>query len=77
MKYTLTITDEDIRSGIETAVRDLLEENQVHFPDGTAQSDFINDCVDGIISKLELYGFFFPNYTTEVFDTARLYGCEV
>lgn len=78
-KYIATITEEDIRSGIEAAATELEEENQVHFPDREARVDFVEDCVSGIIDKIDLYErdpfMYRPDYTMEVLDTAKVYGC--
>lgn len=74
----IIISDADIRFGIETAATELEEENQVHFPDATARAEFIDDCVSCILDKYELYERdpfrYRPDFTSEVLDTADLYG---
>ena len=78
---SITITDEDIRYNVETAVQELEEENQVAFPDRDARSEFINDCVSCVIDKYELYERdpfgYRPDYRVTVLDMADLYEYTV
>ena len=74
----ITITDEDIRYSVETAVEELEEENQLAFPDSGARAEFIEDCIRAEIDRVELYGSnpfrSRKDYTIDVLDTAKLYG---
>ena len=78
-KYTVTITESDIRFQIETAVSELEQDGQVHFPDADFRGEFIDDCVRSEIDRVELYDsdpFRRPkDYALEVLDMAELYGC--
>ena len=78
MKITAVITDADIRYYIDQAVTELEEENQIHFPDGNARTEFIEDCVSSEIDKYELYERdpfgYRPDYGAAVLDMASLYG---
>ena len=75
---TFTITDADIRYNVDTAATELEEENQVHFPDSDARTEFIEDCVSCIIDKYDLYErdpfTYTPDYEMEVLDLAEVYG---
>ena len=75
---TYTITDADIRYNVDTAATELEEENQVHFPDSDARTEFIEDCVSCIIDKYVLYErdpfTYTPDYEMEVLDLAEVYG---
>ena len=78
-KYTVTITEADIRSEIETAVSELEQDGQVHFSDGDSRSEFIDDCVRSEIDRIELYGSdpfrSRKDIAADVLDMAELYGC--
>ena len=54
-KYTVTITESDIRSEIEAAVSELEQDRQIAFPHSEARSEFIEDCVRSEIDRIELY----------------------
>ena len=73
----ITITDEDIRFGIENAAAEAEEDNQVQFPDAAARKEFIDDCVADIAIKMDIYENdpvpYFPDYNAAVLDMARLY----
>ena len=77
-KYTATITEADIRSEIEAAVRELEEDGQIHFPDADSRSGFIDDCVRSEIDRIELYDSdpfrSRKDYALDVLDMADLYG---
>ena len=68
-KYTLIITDADVRFEIETAATGLEEENQVHFPDGDARAEFLEDCVSCILDKFDLYEHYPARITAWRFST--------
>ena len=70
---TYTLTDEDVRSGIEQAAAGLEEENQIRFPDPEAREEFIEDCTDSVLDKFDRYEIYSPDYTAEILDAARLY----
>ena len=73
MKYTATITDEDIRFEIETAATELEEDQQIAFPDGDIRTEFLDDCVTGVMDKRNLYETYMPDYRMEVLDLADTY----
>ena len=77
MKYIATITDEDIRFEIETAATELEEDNQISFPDSDSRTEFIDDCITGVMDKLNLYETYMPDYRMEVLDLAGLYGYQL
>ena len=78
-KYTVTITEADIRSEIEAAVSELEEDGQVHFPDADSRGEFIEDCVRSEIDRIELYDSdpfrSRKDIAADVLDMAELYGC--
>lgn len=73
-KYITVITDADVRFEIETAATGLEEENQIHFPDSNARTEFLEDGVSCILDKFDLYEHYRPDYCMEILDTAKLYG---
>ena len=76
-KYTVTITESDIRSEIEAAVSELEQDRQIAFPHSEARSEFIEDCVRSEIDRIELYDsdpFRQKDYALGVLDMAELYG---
>ena len=80
-KVTITITldDETVRTCIEQTAAELEEESQIRFPDSGARKEFVEDCTDCILDKLDRCGKdYLPDYTEEVLDLARLYNylCE-
>ena len=76
-KYTATVTESDIRFGIETAVRELEQDRLVAFPDSDARAEFNEDCVRSEIDRIELYGSdpftSQEDYTADTLDIAGLY----
>ena len=78
-KYTVSITEADIRFQIETAVSELEEDGQITFPDSDTRSGFIEDCVSSEIDRVELYDSdpfrSLKDFATDVLDMADLYGC--
>ena len=74
MKYIATITDEDVRFEIETAATELEEDQQIAFPDGDSRTEFLDDCVTGVMDKRNLYETYMPDYRMEVLDLADAYG---
>ncbi len=81
MRITAVITDADIRYHIDQATTELEEENQIHFPDSAARTEFIEDCVSSEIDKYELYERdpfgYRPDYRVTVLDMADLYEYTV
>lgn len=73
-KYITCITEEDIRFEIETVATELEEDNQVQFPDADARAEFLEDCAQGIMDKLDSYEHYTPEYASEVLDLAKVYG---
>ena len=77
MKYIVTITDEDVRFEIENAATELEEDHQIAFPDSDSRTEFIDDCITGVMDKLNLYETYMPDYRMEVLDLAGLYGYQL
>ena len=77
MKYIATITDEDVRFEIETAAKELEEDNQISFPDSDSRAEFLDDCITGVMDKLNLYETYMPDYRMEVLDLADTYGYQL
>ena len=77
MKHISTITDEDIRFEIETAATELEEDNQILFPDSDSRAEFLDDCITGVMDKLNLYETYMPDYRMEVLDLADTYGYQL
>ncbi len=77
MKYITTITDEDIRFEIETAATELEEDQQIAFPDSDSRVEFLDDCITGVMDKLNLYETYMPDYRMEVLDLADTYGYQL
>lgn len=77
MKYNATITDEDIRFEIENAATELEEDHQIAFPDSDSRTEFIDDCITGVMDKLDLYETYMPDYRMEVLDLADTYGYQL
>lgn len=71
---TITVTDVDTCFRIEEAAATLETENQIHFPDEQTREEFIEDCTACVIDKFDRYSCYFPNFISEVLDTARIYG---
>ena len=76
MKYIATITDEDIRFEIENAATELEEDHQIAFPDSDSRTEFLDDCITGVMDKLNLYETYMPDYRMEVLDLADTYGYQ-
>ena len=74
MKVLYMVTDETIRSEIEYAITECLEENWIVFPSVPEREEFTEDCVQSTIDKYELYETYNPNYEEIVLDMASLYG---
>ncbi len=74
MKYIAAITDEDICFEIKTAATELEEDNQIRFPDTGTRTEFLDDCITGVMDKLEIYETYCPDYRMEILDLACLYG---
>ena len=77
MKYIATITDEDVRFEIETAATELEEDQQIAFPDSDSRTEFLDDCITGVMDKLNLYETYMPDYRMEVLDLADTYGYQL
>ena len=77
MKYIATITDEDIRFEIETAATELEEDHQIAFPDSDSRAKFLDDCITGVMDKLDLYETYCLDYRMEVLDLADTYGYQL
>ena len=77
MKYIATITDEDIRFEIENAATELEEDHQIVFPDSDSRTEFLDDCITGVMDKLNLYETYMPDYRMEVLDLADTYGYQL
>ena len=77
MKHISTITDEDIRYEIETATTELEEDHQIAFPDSDSRAEFLDDCITGVMDKLNIYETYMPDYRMEVLDLADLYGFQL
>ena len=77
MKYIATITDEDIRFEIENAATELEEDHQIAFPDSDSRTEFLDDCITGVMDKLNLYETYMPDYRMEVLDLADTYGYQL
>ncbi len=77
MKYIATITDEDIRFEIETATTELEEDHQIAFPDSDSRAEFLDDCITGVMDKLNIYETYMPDYRMEVLDLADTYGYQL
>ena len=77
MKYIATITDEDVRFEIEMAATELEEDHQIVFPDSDSRTEFLDDCITGVIDKLDLYETYCPDYRMEVLDLADTYGYQL
>ena len=77
MKYIATITDEDIRFEIETAATELEKDQQIAFPDRDSRTEFLDDCIIGVMDKRNLYETYMPDYRMEVLDLAGLYGYQL
>ena len=77
-KYTATVTENDIRFEIETAVSELEQDGQIAFPDRDTRAEFIEDCVRSQIDRVEMYGSnpfrSGKEYSVDVLDMAALYG---
>ncbi len=77
-KYTATVTENDIRFEIETAVSELEQDGQIAFPDRDTRAEFIEDCVRSEIDRVELYDSnpfrSQKDYTVDALDSAALYG---
>ena len=77
MKITIVLTDADIRYRIDQAATELEEDNLIRFPDSSARTEFIEDCVSCEVDKYELYDRdpigYHPDYKTAVLDMAKLY----
>ncbi len=77
-KYTTTVTENDIRFEIETAVSELEQDGQIAFPDRDTRVGFIEDCVRSEIDRVELYDSnpfrSRKDYTVDALDAAGLYG---
>ena len=79
MRIVYRITDEIIRYSLEDSLRELEDENMVSFPDENARSEFIENCVENVISKFETHSYYYdsaynPNYDDIVFDSAKWDG---
>ena len=77
MKYIATITDEDVRFEIETATTELEEDHQIAFPDSDSRAEFLDDCITGVMDKLNIYETYMPDYRMEVLDLADIYGYQL
>ena len=77
MKYIATITDEDVRFEIEKAATELEEDNQISFPDSDSRAEFLDDCITGVMDKLNLNETYMPDYRMEVLDLANTYGYQL
>ena len=77
MKNIATITDEDIRFEIETAATELEEDQQIAFPDSDSRAEFLDDCITGVMDKLNIYETYMPDYRMEVLDLADTYGYQL
>ncbi len=77
MKYIATITDEDVRFEIETATTELEEDHQIAFPDSDSRAELLDDCITGVMDKLDLYETYCSDYRMEVLDLADTYGYQL
>ena len=77
MKHISTITDEDVRFEIETAATELEEDHQIEVPDSDSRTEFLDDCITGVMDKLNLYETYMPDYRMEVLDLADTYGYQL
>ena len=76
-KYTATVTEDDVIFGIEEATAELEEDGQVSFPSDDARAEFIEDCITNTLDKFSLYEHYAPDYSSEVLDTAGVYGYQL
>ena len=74
MKILYQITDEIVRSELEKAIKECVEEGWLVFPSVPDREEFTEDCVQSTIDKFELYETYTPNYEEIVLDMANLYG---
>ena len=72
MKIVLTVTDESIRYEVEDALRECEENEWIIFPSQEAREKFIQDCVEDVIERYELYDFaYHPDYSELVWSLAE------
>jgi hypothetical protein len=55
----------------------LEEDNQISFPDSDSRAEFLDDCIIGVMDKLNLYETYMPDYRMEVLDLADTYGYQL
>ena len=71
----IAMTTEEIRNYILDSITMLEEDSQLHFPDGAAREEFLEECVTCIADKYDFYdGNYTPDFDLEVLDTAGYYG---
>lgn len=74
----IMITDETIRCNVTDAVKECEEEKWISFPDNSARSELIDECMETIVASYETSEYYAsvynPDYMTIVLDNAELYG---
>ena len=73
MRIDIRINDETIRKNIRWAVENAEQEEEIYFEFESERTEFMDDCMDEIIDKLELYDDFSLNYDMIVKDLYNLY----
>ena len=73
-----TMTEDDILYGVDEAIENALEDNEIQFTDKEERDEFFEDCVSCITEKFERYEndllMYIPDFQTEVLDLAATYG---
>ena len=80
MRIDIRINDETIKADVKEAVAMDEDNEYIKFPDATAKKEFIEEVVESIITKIEIYDEYFPswkNVTDEMQNLAGLYGYMV
>ena len=73
MRIDIRINDETIRKNIREAVENAEQEEEIYFEFESERTEFMDDCMNEITDKLELYDDFSPDYDMIVRDFYNLY----
>lgn len=70
MRINIIINDQTIMDDIMTVIEDMEHDEEIAFKDENERSEFANDCLDEIASKIECYDDYFPTFE-RVWDAVK------
>jgi len=68
MRINIVINDETIERDVKSAVADLENSDEIYFTFETERTEFIEECVEEVISNYEIRSDYSPSYESLVLE---------